>query len=161
PKDKKLIQSLALRLIAGQHRSGGWSYRCLTLSEANEVALLQALEKLGKHIKEGGKMSKEALRALEVPRTLGSLTVFQNPEKLWVEEGGSDQKESLSLVKGTDNSNTQFAMLALWAARRHDIPLAPTFRIMVERFERTQCADGWWPYVGTPRHGIYPYRSMI
>jgi hypothetical protein len=35
PKDKKSIQSLALRLIASQHRTGGWSYRCLALTERN------------------------------------------------------------------------------------------------------------------------------
>jgi hypothetical protein len=162
PKDKKLIQSLALRLIAGQHRTGGWSYRCLTLSERNEAALLQSLERLSKHIKEGGKLNREALRTLEVPRALGPLTVFQEPEKLdWEEQGSANQQESRSLVQGTDNSNTQFAMLGLWVAQRHAIPMEPTFRIMVERFERTQFTDGWWPYEGIPRRERHHSPAMI
>jgi hypothetical protein len=37
-------------------------------------------------------------------------------------------------------------MLGLWAAQRHDLPVGPTFRLMVERFERSQQADGWWSY---------------
>src|SRR5205085_756945 len=32
PADEKLIQGLALRLIAGQSFTGGWSYRCPVLS---------------------------------------------------------------------------------------------------------------------------------
>lgn len=162
PKDKKLIQSLALRLVAGQHRTGGWSYRCLTLNATNEAALIQSLEGLSKYLKDGGKINRNALRTLELSPALGILTVFQTPEKLWVlKKDNSNSEESLSLVSGTDNSNTQFAMLALWAARHYDIALEPTFRLLVERFERTQCADGWWPYSGTRRYGMYPYRSMI
>jgi hypothetical protein len=162
PKDKKLIQSLALRLIAGQRRSGGWSYRCLTLSEANEEALLKSLEKLSKHIKDGGKINREALRTLEVPSALRVLTVYQDPEKLpWTEQGSPNAKESRSLVQGTDNSNTQFALLGLWVAQRHAVPVIPTFRIVVERFERTQFADGWWPYEGIPRIERHHSPSMI
>ena len=33
PKDKKLIQACALRLIAGQRRSGGWAYSCPILKD--------------------------------------------------------------------------------------------------------------------------------
>lgn len=162
PKDKKLIQTLALRLLASQHRSGGWSYRCLPLSVADGEALLKSLEKLSKQMKEDGKSAKQALHVLEVPRKLRLLTVFQDPEKFdWPEQLSGSPSTSLSLVSGTDNSNTQFALLALWVAQRHGIPMDLTFRLLVERFEKTQCANGWWPYQGNQRLGIYPYRSMI
>src|SRR5207237_9188825 len=45
-KDRPLIQKLALRLIAGQTPSGGWSYKCPILSEADSKQLLAVLNKL-------------------------------------------------------------------------------------------------------------------
>jgi hypothetical protein len=165
PQDKKSIQSLALRLIASQHRTGGWSYRCLTLSEANETALLKSLEKLSKHLKEGGTMNREALQTLEVPHSLRVLTIFQDPKKnAWAEQGAKNDKEPQLLLHTTDNSNTQFAMLGLWAAQRRGVPMEATFRIMVERFERSQVANGWWTYTldhkGDPAY-IKEFPSMI
>src|SRR5262249_44459324 len=46
PKDKPLIQKLALRLIAGQAPSGGWTYKCPILSDADTKQLLAVLRKL-------------------------------------------------------------------------------------------------------------------
>src|SRR5207245_1161849 len=43
PADEKLIQGLALRLIAGQSFTGGWSYRCPVLSNQQAQQLLAAL----------------------------------------------------------------------------------------------------------------------
>lgn len=37
PKDKEVIQSLAVRLIAGQHYSGGWTYRCPRLTGSDKT----------------------------------------------------------------------------------------------------------------------------
>jgi hypothetical protein len=158
PQDKKLIQSLALRLLASQHRSGGWGYTCLKISEANEAALLESLEALSKVMKGKGTLDKEAIQALEVPRALKSLTVFQETEKIGFEDG---KQPNQSLSGATDNSNTQFAMLALWAAQRHGIPMDRTFALSVERFKRTQCEDGWWPYKGIRSKELPMYRSMI
>jgi hypothetical protein len=77
------------------------------------------------------------------------LTVFQEPEKrVWIEQENSSPnwKESLSFAHPTDNSNTQFAMLGMWVARRYGVPMKPSFRVKLERFERTQVANGYWPY---------------
>ncbi len=49
---------------------------------------------------------------------------------------------------GGDNSNTQFAMLALWAARRHGVPTDQALIASYQRFESTQSADGGWGYHG-------------
>src|SRR5262249_11389075 len=43
-------------------------------------------------------------------------------------------------------SNSQFAMLALWGARRHGIPIGATLLRASEHFHRTQFPDGHWIY---------------
>jgi hypothetical protein len=85
---------------------------------------------------------------LELPHALRALAVFRDPRKLpWHDPPGSEKNSRQTVFVGTtDNSNTQFAMLGLWAAQRHELPVGPSFRLMVERFERTQVANGWWPY---------------
>jgi hypothetical protein len=45
-----------------------------------------------------------------------------------------------------DNSNTQFALLALWAARRHGIPVERAFALAERRLRKTQLANGGWGY---------------
>src|SRR5262249_5720843 len=46
PTDKETIEKLALRLVAGQNATGGWSYFCPILSDADHQALLETLESL-------------------------------------------------------------------------------------------------------------------
>jgi hypothetical protein len=48
--------------------------------------------------------------------------------------------------KVSDNSNTQFATLALWAATRHGLPLERSIDILARRFQKTQAIDGTWKY---------------
>jgi hypothetical protein len=45
-KDRPVIQKLALRLIAGQTPTGGWTYRCPILSDADHKELLAILKNL-------------------------------------------------------------------------------------------------------------------
>jgi len=45
-----------------------------------------------------------------------------------------------------DNSNTQFAILGLWAARKHDVPMALTLVRLDQRFRNSQLPDGSWSY---------------
>jgi hypothetical protein len=49
-----------------------------------------------------------------------------------------------------DNSNTQFAVLALWIARRKGIPVEAALRRIDGRFRTTQRPDGAWPYIPMP-----------
>jgi hypothetical protein len=46
-----------------------------------------------------------------------------------------------------DNSNTQFAMMALWAARRHDVPVETALLTVEQRFRVTQLPEGGWAYL--------------
>lgn len=46
----------------------------------------------------------------------------------------------------SDNSNTQFAVLALWVARVHDVPVDYPLLLAEWRFRKTQRQDGGWNY---------------
>src|SRR5205814_4269202 len=52
----------------------------------------------------------------------------------------------LSINTTGDNSNTQFATLALWIARRHKLRANATLAAMEQRCRAMQEADGGWPY---------------
>jgi len=158
PKDENLIRTLGLRLIAAQHRTGGWGYGPLPiLDERNEQALSNCLGELNKRMKE--KKRDKALEGMEMPLAFRLLTVFQTASSLpWAEP----ELDYTSLEGRTDNSNTQFAMLGLWAAQRHGLPMLPTFEIMVERFERFQVyPSGLWTYSMDSRGSTATARSMI
>jgi hypothetical protein len=45
-----------------------------------------------------------------------------------------------------DNSNTQFAVLGLWIARRHGVPVEASLKLASEHFRKTQDGNGGWPY---------------
>jgi hypothetical protein len=45
-----------------------------------------------------------------------------------------------------DNSNTQYALFGLWAARRHGIPVEKALARAAEHFRKTQHGDGGWGY---------------
>jgi hypothetical protein len=57
--------------------------------------------------------------------------------------------EGLSL--GYSMSNTQFAMLALWGARKHDIPVRGALLALADHCHNNQYPDGHWSYYGGPR----------
>jgi hypothetical protein len=48
----------------------------------------------------------------------------------------------------SDNSNTQFATLALWVARRHALPVDRALAMVDARFRGSQAANGGWGYTG-------------
>jgi hypothetical protein len=49
-----------------------------------------------------------------------------------------------------DNSNTQFALLALWVARRNGMPVDKALERVEMRFRATQHKSGGWPYDNRP-----------
>jgi hypothetical protein len=55
-------------------------------------------------------------------------------------------KVMLQRARGGDNSNSQFAMLGLWAARRHDVPTEHSLHLAKQRYAASQNADGGWGY---------------
>jgi hypothetical protein len=247
PKDKKLIQALAMRLVAGQNYSGGWTYDCPVMVTQTSQELLTFLLRERKYKLENliGKdelanplrlteadLNRKLVRGpgsgLSAP--LKSDTPLDNPlqdpskpsprnplpgdpppdrgkglilgpnggkgnsppqkkdaptltgkeeQAPTKDKGGTPKVKEpgkapkpppapssselrllpifnpvgagpvyKKLSKLGDHSNTQFALLGLWAARRHGIPLERTFALAEVRFRRLQNEDGGWGYVG-------------
>jgi hypothetical protein len=130
PGDEKLIQTLTLRLIAGQSFTGGWSYRCPLLTVSQNQQLLAAL----------GPRSRSAIPGLA---SLQTLPVFHPLSQVLL---GDPPDRSHEIGGTTDNSNTQFGALALWAARRHGVPMERTLALIRHRFNTSQNRDGSWGY---------------
>jgi len=57
-----------------------------------------------------------------------------------------------------DNSNTQFAILGLWAARRHEVPMALSLAMLDRRFRNSQLANGTWTYAKSG--AVFSYDTM-
>jgi hypothetical protein len=194
-KDRPLIQTMALRLVAGQSPAGGWTYVCPLLPREVERNLLTVLQlgrpdspldlftkgsggsappgfltkeprpPLDKDLQgktpapkpaPGGstipldkprqpeapakkepvdpKAYKRALNRLPPP--LRELPALQPPEV----------SHHLPTTDHTDNSNTQFAILGLWAAGRQDLPLERSLALVVQRFRVSQASNGGWAY---------------
>jgi hypothetical protein len=54
------------------------------------------------------------------------------------------------VVDDADNSNTQFALLALWVARRNGMPVDVALQRVETRFRKTQHNSGGWTYDARP-----------
>jgi predicted Zn finger-like uncharacterized protein len=138
-KDREVIQRLALRLVAGQHANGGWDYHCPVLPEPDHQLLLGLLQELDRRRGADPADLREHVAKLRGgdPRRLplrgGLLADPSQPDRFF--RGGAP-----------DNSNTQFAILALWAARSHGLPLDRTLALINRRFRATQLPDGRWGY---------------
>jgi hypothetical protein len=144
-KDEGLIRDLGLRLVAFQGYSGGWGYSCPTLSKKNRDDLWQALRELPEEEEGPTRSAGREAPGRKAPQALRVLAIFQPPAKLLRPTEPVDLQQVL-YVGTTDNSNTQFALLALWAARRHGVPVARTLRLAARRFEQSQRPDGTWDY---------------
>ncbi len=141
--DKRVIQLLAGRLISAQMPSGGWGYKTHKYPETGVIQLVAALNKLSKPPKDGPKPDADKLK-LTVPADMRRLAVWDDTTgKLPADP--KDKRQDLYDAT-TDNSNTHFAMLGLWAARKYDIPVDRTFALVARRFRNTQGGGGTWSY---------------
>jgi hypothetical protein len=85
-----------------------------------------------------------AAKAVAIPAALRGLPVMADARALPLRE--MSDKSDVPIYGRTDNSNTQFALLALWAARRHSVPAARTLNLITRRFLTSQNSDGSWGY---------------
>jgi hypothetical protein len=134
PGDEALIQGIALRLLAGQRRNGGWSYG----SEASPVVEANVENYLRAAANNWRKNTGKAPRApQELPVAVQQMlqAIAQQPPN-----------DLASAGLPSDGSNTQFAMLALWVARRHGIPVDAALLRVGDLFRKTQIKNGGWPY---------------
>ena len=88
------------------------------------------------------KLAQKVKPPIKVPAEFGGIPVLHPPEIVPLVE-----LEKAPIMWGrTDNSNTQFAILALWAARRHDIPADRSLGLLLRRFTTSQEPGGGWGY---------------
>jgi hypothetical protein len=145
PADIPLIESLTVRLLAGQTARGGWNYNCPPISVA-EVRRLQTT--LGPHKERTGR--REPPKAKTGKRTAKDLPkeIHQQLAMLHRTAGGGQHI-------GSDNSNTQFATLALWVARRYGLPVENALKRVESRFRASQHADGGWGYFDSQEEAMH------
>jgi hypothetical protein len=136
PADEPLIVSMALRLLAGQATNGGWTYEC-PKPQDDEVRRLS---------EQAGRRSE--LRTKPAPpsatpsrrQTADLPAEVQNRLRQILEQ-------PLRESPIADNSNTQFAILALWIARRHGVPVEAALARVEQRFRQSQSPNGGWSYM--------------
>jgi hypothetical protein len=180
PADEERIQTCALRLVAGQTPAGGWSYNCPLLSPQQEQDLLASMQQTrptsaldlfvtapdgsappgfvaGKDIRLDSSIDAKLLPAgdappdpemfqkalARLPANLKGVPALQPPAK----------SHNLPAHDQSDNSNTQFAILGLSAAHKHNLPLERALALIVQRFHKSQLPSGRWNYpYSSPPH---------
>jgi hypothetical protein len=186
PRDRALIQELALRLLAGQNENGGWTYDSRLLNtrdyyhfycflrsnqppnfhdknkerkggdpfmQLDDVLVNRALEFKDTNI--AALPGEKSLPAGRIDPSKGAITAeYLSPtlRYLGAAKFQGVKKTPVQFLTGEgDSSNTQFAMLALWAARRHGVPTDQALIMCYRRYASTQKQDGGWGYfLGEP-----------
>jgi hypothetical protein len=136
PADVPLIESMTVRLMAGQSRSGGWSYSCPEISAAEMKRLLSLAREKNELVAKG-----QLPKAGDGKRRSRKDLPRQIREQLEAaKNGGGDE------VPPGDNSNTQFATMALWISRRHALPADDTLDRCAASARAGQTSKGGWEY---------------
>ena len=167
--DRSLIRELVLRLVAGQLPDGGWSYSCPVLDSAEQESLLARLELL--RPASNADLFKPVTGA-NPERKPSATAARKNREKRQNRTAGPGDvpalQETLEVRHDprspmADNSNTQFALLALWAAQRQGLPVERSLALVVQRFRPCQNEDGGWGYHsgGTKREPSKPSMTCV
>jgi hypothetical protein len=157
--DAELIESMAVRLLAGQNTdNGGWGYDCPALPGAETQRLQQGL----------GQRNDLVARPAPPEAPKGRPSVQDLPKEIQqqLQLINNQQRAGVSPVgRGSvDNSNTHFAVLALWIARRKGIPVEAALQRVDARFRTTQLPNGRWIYApsgGDEGGGYGPSLSML
>jgi hypothetical protein len=146
PDDGALIDSLAVRLLGGQSGHGGWVYECPRVPE-QEAERLRALIRKRPDTRE---LTRQPQPVQQKVRPFKSLP--RAIQQLWLSI--REQAAFFQNLDG-DNSNTQFASLALWVARRRGLPVDDGLLLIERRFRGSQWENGGWGYMSArPPSGI-------
>jgi uncharacterized protein (TIGR03067 family) len=143
PLDVPLLESLTLRLLAGQHSDGGWTYDCPPVGPSEVRRLKGTL---------GPRQPAKADKAEHDSPPTRRRYEEVSPEIK--QQLGLAERQALANSAGrSDNSNTQFATLALWVGRRQGLPVERALARIDGRFRTSQAGDGGWDYSSTGRGG--------
>ncbi len=154
PDDIPLIESLTVRLLAGQNPDGGWVYECPSISESERRRLQANVDQ-----------RKELVGRRELPKPGVKRTVKDLPEEIRQQVADAERAVAANATAqlgwaASDNSNTQFAGLALWVGRRQGLPVERALDRLGHRFRVTQSEDGGWPYRVMPRSPNMPPAAL-
>ncbi|MBM4072009.1 MAG: terpene cyclase/mutase family protein [Planctomycetes bacterium] len=141
PGDEPIIEYLALQLLRMQTSAGGWTYSGPGLDRKEKQRVLELVARAHEQ-REKGEIGPSKLKPSERKPRAVSPYMAQAVEEI-------ESQPRLAVLPG-DNSNTQFAMLALWVARRHGVPVEEALVRVVSRFQRSQQANGGWAYEYDP-----------
>jgi hypothetical protein len=150
PKDEELIRLLTARLMAGQLASGGWTYQSRGISPGDEETFLKLLEtvsppaanaSLGAPSTSGPAMPRPGRPGTMRPGKRATPADMNQLPVMQFQPGNP-----IRGILGGDNSNTQFAIMAVWVARKHGLPVDRTLAMIEARFRDSQNADGSWGY---------------
>jgi hypothetical protein len=132
PVDVPLLETLTVRLLSAQLDDGGFAYTTAPIPGGEEMRL-----------EEYYKQAKATPPApVKQPRTVRDLAPENQQRLLQIRPLPAGSAGPL------DNSNTQFATLALWIGRRYGVPVDGALVSIDRHYRLTQNADGGWGYRG-------------
>jgi hypothetical protein len=146
--DIPLIESMTVRLLAGQNAAGGWTYKCPNIGKSEVVRLTTVVkDKADKPPDKRDASKKDGERRQRGPSD-------EIKSQLDALNRGRVARLAPSFAGGGggvgDNSNTQFAILGLWVSRRHGMPVERALYRIDRRFRASQNSDGGWGYTPHP-----------
>jgi hypothetical protein len=135
-EDVPIIESLGLRLMQSQCMDGGWTYQVppLVLMGMMKNGEQKRLETLIANRKGGAGHPKLPRKVTDLAQQIRAQLAMLRP----------------NMLGQADNSNTQFAMIALWVAKRYGLPAQKALQAVQAHFERSQAEDGSWAYMNRP-----------
>ena len=149
PADVPLIQLLGVRLYSGMNATAGWAYNTWEETPAAEQQRLAAALKVGGvPANNAPKKPDDGFAPADPKKPDDAAKAKLHPEawRLLQLVNQSIQSRGRS-GHGDDNSNTQFGIVGLWIAARHNVPVAEAFAGIEQRFLRSQNqTDAGWGY---------------
>jgi hypothetical protein len=148
--DVPIIESLTVRLLAGQTVNGGWDYNCPDVPEAEARRLTSLLKQRNElTTRPKGEPQRTTDKTGDAKAAGQRKLTDEIRQQIDVINREAPRKQA----GRDDNSNTQFAVLALWVARRHGLPVDGAMTLVNVRFRNSQNGDGGWDY---PYHAHTP-----
>jgi hypothetical protein len=142
PVDAPLIESMTVRLLTAQsEKHGGWGYPAPFLNPTEKARLKATLKQRREKLAKG--------EPLDDPKR----TPEQKLQDMRRHVGKLVDQYGGGRLLHSDNSNTQFAMMALWVARRHELPVGAALVNVGRRFRKSQTKEGSWNYTPDPLPG--------
>jgi hypothetical protein len=142
--DVAVIESLTVRLLAGQTANGGWDYNCPDVPEAESRRLTGLLKQRNELSTRPAANPQRTADKSRDEKAAGQRELTKEiRQQIEVINRAAPQKAT----GRDDNSNTQFAVLALWVSRRHGLPVDGALTLVNARFRNSQNGDGGWDYM--------------